>query len=123
MAAPIAQRFAVQIKPILLCTSRLSKEFNHVKSMTIHSKLMCANNSASRYFNSGKLGLMCQRSVGPETSTTIELSSRRAFSSGTGVTQQELKKKIDDLTDEFMETRDLLSDAVRIRSSAFYYKH
>ena len=46
----------------------------------------------------------------------MELRSiKRNFSKGTvGISEEELKKKIDSLTDEFMEARDLLSDAVRI---------
>ena len=44
----------------------------------------------------------------------LSLSSNICKESGEGIAEKDLKREIDDLTDKFMETRELLEDAVRV---------
>ena len=80
-------------------------------SIPICSRWICINQSkgllsqkrADRYLFMGKL-------EGPVPS--IHRAAPRLYGSESGLSEKDLKKKIDNLTDEFMEARDLLADAV-----------
>lgn len=41
-------------------------------------------------------------------------------SSASGITEKELKKEMDDLTDQFMETRELLADAMEAKGTVYF---
>ncbi|CAH1273674.1 Hypp5175 [Branchiostoma lanceolatum] len=41
---------------------------------------------------------------------------------GSGLSQQEIKKKIDEITDLFMEARELLSDAVASKDTIYFHE-
>ncbi|XP_035694925.1 uncharacterized protein LOC118428813 [Branchiostoma floridae] len=54
----------------------------------------------------------------PLPTTTPRL--RWLSSAGGGLSQQEIKKKIDEITDLFMEARELLSDAVEAKGTIYF---
>ncbi|KAI8501274.1 hypothetical protein Bbelb_213690 [Branchiostoma belcheri] len=53
----------------------------------------------------------------PTTPTLRWLSS-----AGRGLSQQEIKKKIDEITDLFMEARELLSDATAAKGTIYFHE-
>jgi hypothetical protein len=114
MAAASVQRVSLQVKHLLSRSKGITEHFKCIKSMNTYSKSICCGTNAGYMRDKYEFSKSFQlRSLGPGTSVKAPALNSRNFSDGTrGISEQELKRKIDDLTDQFMEARDLMADAV-----------
>ncbi|XP_011661834.1 uncharacterized protein LOC105437211 [Strongylocentrotus purpuratus] len=79
--------------------------------------------SNATYFRNNQVLLSCsERLVWGTRHQYKEFSSSSSSTSSTepGITEKELKREIDDLTDKFMETRELLEDAMESKDTVYF---